>query len=569
MQSRSRKLTLWVAGIILTPIVLYWLFANIVIKNVLESQLTQSHGAQVDIGDFDHSLFPLSITIVDVGFTDPAQPIRNQLVIGEMAGDVEWSGLLGGQIIMNQLSVLNVAFDQPRQSPGEVLEQPAGQSFDEMLTEAKEALPTVDELLERSPLKTTAAVQKAQQAYGNYAEELKSDYANLPDKEKLEYYKAQVKQLSETDYKDPQKLLQAKESFDALKQEIRKDKALISDFKEKASSAKQALSAALTELKEAPKQDYDLLKGVYAGDQAALAQLTEAVFGEKAAQYNKYLFAAFDVIVPMLKGGDAEEDDTTSDPMEVLIRQANVSVNWQDTVINGDWENITNAHSIFGNPTTFLLNTAKGSSKSFTTQGQFFIDENGLDANQTWEIAGFLLDSIQLSSNKRLDASIKEALLASSGALEIVDNALQGSGEVDLSKLAMAASGSDKITRTIADLLSSLTQLDMKMDIGGTLTSPDFGFSSDLDNQLAGAALSSLTASQKDKLNELNGRLQSMVAEQNDSLSTELGDISGLISASQSDEATLEELLQKTFKSTLDKQKDKLLNKLFKKADGR
>ena len=197
------------------------------------------------------------------------------------------------------------------------------------------------------------------------------------------------------------------------------------------------------------------------------------------------------------------------------------------------------------------------------------MDSDGLDASQTWQIAGLLLDSVSLSQNPRLDASIKQALLAASGSLEITDNMLDGSGTVDLTKLTMAATGSDNLTNAIASLLDSLQQLDMTMNIGGTLSAPNFGFSSDLDRQLANAALSSLSASQQDKLNELNSKLQGMVGSQDDNLASELGNISTWMSATQRDEAALQELLQATFKNAVEKQKDKLLNKLFDKLDGR
>ena len=151
----------------------------------------------------------------------------------------------------------------------------------------------------------------------------------------------------------------------------------------------------------------------------------------------------------------------------------------------------------------------------------------------------------------------------------ITDNILEGTGDIDLTELSMAAVGSDNLTNAIAGLLGDLSRLDIKMDVGGTLSAPSFGFSSDLDSQLASAALTTLTASQKGKLDELNSKLQGMVGSQDDQLSGQLGDISKWLSASQNDEAALEELLQASLKNVVDQQKDKLLNKLFKKANGR
>ncbi|MFS1704016.1 TIGR03545 family protein [Alteromonas sp. AMM-1] len=570
MQSKAGKLATWTLAILLVPVVLYWLFADSLIKSVLESQLTQSYGAEVNIGQFEHHLFPLSVSIDSIELTNPAKPDRNQVVVGQLKGDVEFWPLLSNQLIMNELAVTNVAFDQPRKTPGIVLKQPDGQSFEALLAEAKEALPGVDELLARSPLKTTAAVEQAQQTYNTYADGLKQDYEALPDKAKLEQYKAQVKALKETNLKDPAAILQAKQTLEQLKESIKQDKALISAFTDKASEAKSAMSDSLQALKSAPQEDYELLKGIYAGDQAALSQLTAAVFGPKAAEYNQYLFAAFDIIVPLLKGEPAaEEAEEVTDPMQVLIRRANVSVNWQDTLLSGDWKNITNVHSIFGNPTTFLLSAANQGKQQFRTEGEFFLDENGLDAKQSWQIAGLLLDSIPLTENKRLDASIKKALLASAGALTITDNQLSGGGSVDLSELVLAAAGSDKVTNAVASALGDLHDLGINLDISGSLTAPKFALASDLDTRLASAALASLDKEKQAHLTKLQNRLQQMVATQSSALSTELGDLSGLLSNTQQDSATLDELLKTTLNNAVEKQKEKLLNKLFNKGDGR
>ena len=65
------------------------------------------------------------------------------------------------------------------------------------------------------------------------------------------------------------------------------DRARITDFTAKASDAKEALSKSVEALKQAPQEDYALLQGVIAGDQAALSQVTYFVFGDKAAEYTQ------------------------------------------------------------------------------------------------------------------------------------------------------------------------------------------------------------------------------------------------------------------------------------------
>ena len=60
---------------------------------------------------------------------------------------------------------------------------------------------------------------------------------------------------------------------------------------------------------------------------------------------------------------------------------------------------------------------------------------------------------------------------------------------------------------------------------------------SDLDNKLAKTALSQLTASQQDKLDELNTKLNSMISSEQSLLSGELVDVNSMLSAAQGDSA--------------------------------
>lgn len=562
MSSKGFRRRYMVLAALVLIVLGYWIFANTIIKGILESKLSESYGAEVDIAELDHSLFPTEVTMQGIGLTDATRPERNKVLVGTAQADVELMPLLSNRVIVNNLKLLDVQFDQPRATPGEVYRQPSNAlTFDAIKTKAQEAVPTVDELLARNPLKTSAAVEEAQETYAKYSEGLKSDYTALPDKERLDYYKTQINQLKETDYKDPQALLKAKESLDKLKDEIRQDKALISDFTEKAKEAKTALAGSVESLKNAPKQDYELLKGVIAGDQAALEQVTHFVFGDKAAEYTGYLMSAVQIVLPMLQGEDGAQPESGDLP-SILVRQADVTVKWKQESISSVWKNITNTHPIVGEPTTFTIDAAGELLKQFQSSGQFWIDNDGVDASQKWSLAGVSLADIPFSQNEKLNATLTRALMATTGSMTVENNLLSGNGKVDLRELAMQATGSNDITTAIAKALQGLSSLTMDMDLKGTLSDPDFGISSDLDNQLAKMALTQLTASQQDKLDELNNKLNAMVAQQQDAASGQLVDITAMLNAAQGDTAQLDELLKTQLSSVVDQQKNKLLDKL-------
>ena len=562
--SAGKSILKWVAGFFVLLFVVYFVFANSIIKAVLESKLGESYGAEVNIDDFDHSLFPTTVTITGISLTNPTKPSHNQVFVGTANADVELAPLLKDQVIVNNLNLLEVQFDTERASPGEVYRVPERSlSFDEIKAKAKDAVPSVDELLARNPLKTTAAVEQARATYETYGEGLKADYEALPDKSRIDYYKTQVEQLKNTDFKDPQALVQAKSAFDKLKEEMMADKAMISDFTEKASTAKTALSESVQALKNAPKEDYALLKGVIAGDQAALSQVTYFVFGDKAAEYTEYLMAAMQIVMPLIQG--EEKSEAPADIPSILVKEANVSVLWQNESITSKWNNITNVHEVFGNPTTFTIEAAGNMLKEFTSSGEFWIDGNGVDASQVWQLAGVNMQNIPFSGNEALNAVLKTALMKTNGSMKVTDNMLSGTGEVDLQQLVMEATGTSDITSAIASALQTLTSLNMTMLLDGTLSNPGFNLKSDLDNKLAKAALGQLTASQQDKLDELNSKLNSMISNQQSLLTGELVDVNIMISAAQGDSAALQELLQAQLNNVVEQQKNKLFDKLKSK----
>lgn len=559
--SKGKSVLKWIAGFFVVLFAVYFLFANTIIKAVLESKLGESYGAEVNIDSFDHSLFPTTVSLKGIALTNPTKPARNQVFVGDANADVELAPLLSNQVIVNNLNLLNVQFDTERASPGEVYRVPERSlSFDEMKAKAQDAVPSVDELLERNPLKTAAAVENARAAYDTYSEALKSDYASLPDKSRIDYYKTQIAQLQETDFKDPQALVQAKSAFDKLKEEMQADRALISSFTEKASKAKSALSETANALKSAPQEDYALLKGVIAGDQEALSQVTYFVFGDKAAEYTEYLMAAMQIVMPLIQG--EEKSEAPADIPSILVKEANVSVLWQEESITSKWNNITNVHDVFGNPTTFTIEAAGELLKSFTSTGEFYIDGEGVDASQQWSLAGVNMADIPLSGNESLSAVLTSALMKTAGSMQITDNKLTGSGTVDLQQLVMQATGESDTTKVIAKALQSLSSLNMDMFLEGTLSNPDFKIKSDLDNQLANMALSELTESQQDKLDELDQKLNAMIGNEQSLISGELGDVSSMLSAAQGDSAAIEELLKSKLNNVVEQQKNKLFDKL-------
>lgn len=568
------KISLWISiplGTITLVVVLYLLFANTLFKSLAQNALGDASGAEVNIESVDHSFFPFGLTLSRLQATDNVNPIRNKVEIALLKADVDFMPLLNKKLIVNELTVQDVEFDTKRANPGAVYVQPDAQASNFAFPTLAD-LPSVDEVLAKSPLKTTAAVVEAQKVVEEYKQPIQDKYAALPSKDKLSAYKERLEALKETDYKNPLELAAAKKEFDEIKEAIKKDRDNISEFVDLAKEAKAASASSVSALKSAPQEDYALLKGLVAGDEGAIGQVTQHLFGEKAKMYTQGLLLAMDML-----SGDSDESVVEKTAVEdglpnVWIKKAAINIKWQDEQIKTDWQNITDQHAIVGNPTTFLINSSKANNwNKIDLKGSFEIIQGKVNSVQNWDINGLVLNAVELvpaESKQKLNALLESGILASKGGLNVVDGKISGSSVFDLSALKLKATGDNDLTSAIAEIISGLSELELLTDFSGKLSNPSIKVKSDLDKKMLQALSSGLTGNSSGKLSELKSKLNAKVAGQLGQSGEQLASVDALLSAAQGDSESLNELLKAQMSNALDKKKDKLLNKLSDKLLG-
>jgi len=571
---QNGKISLWISiplGSIAVVVILYLLFANTLFKSLAQNALGDASGAEVNLESVDHSFFPFGLTLSGLQATDNVNPIRNKVEIALLKADVDFMPLLNKKLIVNELIVQDVEFDTKRANAGAVYVQPDAQASNFAFPTLAD-LPSVDEVLAKSPLKTTAAVVEAQKVVEQYKQPIQDKYAALPSKDKLSAYKERIEALKETDYKNAVELAAAKKEFDEIKEAIKKDRDNISEFVDLAKEAKAASASSVTALKSAPQEDYALLKGLVAGDEGAIEQVTQHLFGEKAKMYTQGLLLAMDML-----SGDSDESVVEKTAVDdglpnVWIKKAAINIKWQDEQIKTDWQNITDQHEIVGNPTTFLINSSKANNwNKIDLKGSFEIIQGKVNSVQNWDINGLVLDAVELvpaESKQKLNALLESGILASKGGLNVVDGKISGSSVFDLSALKLKATGDNDLTSAIAEIISGLSELELVTDFSGKLSNPSIKVKSDLDKKMLQALSSGLTGNSSGKLGELKSKLNAKVAEQLGQSGEQLASVDALLSAAQGDSESLNELLKAQMSNALDKKKDKLLNKLSDKLLG-
>lgn len=558
------------------------LFLDTWIRLGAQAGLGKATGAEVNIGSVSHTWSPFGVTLNELQFTDPKAPTTNQMQADTVSAKIELAPLLLRKLIISDLIVEGTQFATQRDSKGEVYVD-----VEDDTTDAKNLFgdaikpPSVDEILAKSPLKTTQAVEDTQAVIARHEDKLKAQFEALPSKQVLADYQARAKALSEVDYKNPAALAKAKQDFDQLKKDVLADKQKITDFKDSVQQAKAELGPQLQTLKNAPSQDYEQLKAIAAGDQDAIQDVTQLVFGEQAAKWSKYVLAAFDVIAPMLnnQAEQTEENkgvegqwlafDDTSGLPDLWIKQAKISVTYQGESVASKWTDITHQHDLIGKATVFSIDSSASALwQSLALNGDFWLNDLGLKAQQSWRLAGLKLSDMPLANIDKLSSELQQGLLSSNGGLDIVNNQLSGKGIVDLSQLAIQASGDNKLTNAIANTLNQLKTLQLDTDIGGTLGDLDLNISSDLAKQIGSALISSVTPEQQQKLDDLKAKLNAKTSGLLGDTDGALGQWSEWEKLAEGDVSSLNKVLEAQLNNAIDKQKDKIKGKLFEKLLG-
>jgi len=90
------------------------------IKDYASGTMTRANGAEVNLDDLDLSVLTGAVSVSGIEVTDPENPINNQLSVDKVAADASLYKLLVGRLVMEQVEVSNVKFNQKRSTPGKV-----------------------------------------------------------------------------------------------------------------------------------------------------------------------------------------------------------------------------------------------------------------------------------------------------------------------------------------------------------------------------------------------------------------------------------------------------------------
>ncbi|MCM2277169.1 MAG: TIGR03545 family protein [Oligoflexia bacterium] len=114
------------------------LFFDRQLKAGIEWAGTQANGAEVNVGRLRTSFLGGWIRIGEIEVTNPLEPAKNRVKIGEVRLGLLWDALLRAKFVVDDAAIENIELGTPRKSPGLVLPPPAEDGKPSRLAQLKQ-----------------------------------------------------------------------------------------------------------------------------------------------------------------------------------------------------------------------------------------------------------------------------------------------------------------------------------------------------------------------------------------------------------------------------------------------
>jgi len=570
-------------------VLFWWLLADWLLKQSIERSGTALLGAKVELASAQLNLSPFGFELNTLQLTNPDKPMENVVEIAIIEGYLEPLPLLMGQIIVTELRANGVALNTPRSTSGLIdspkpsqtasppQEEKAEPSFD-----FSQALPSLDELLERLPITTIKLADAFDEETRAAFEELEKQFNELPDQQQLKEYEDRLKAAVEGKVKSPQDLKQRLDDLKQLKSELNENKQQLKAVRESIKTQREITSKQWDELKNAPASDLTQLRDSYSLEQDNLGNISGLLFGN---QTQKWVTAA----QPYLNHGQqllSDNGEETPPPPprgegrfvhfasetarpDFLIKLAQIGLSLSIGELQLTINDITHQPEILNRPTTFTL-SGRNLQNIAAIDADGIIDYRDRDngyAQVKGTITQWQLADFQLSGDSDYPIIISSATQQLEGELRLQQDKLQGNVNSDFEKVLWNQQQQQQAS-TLQKLLNKIDNFDMQLSLEGQPTAPQVSLRSDLDKRLSNAFKQQFSE-ERDKL---EGKLKTHLNKQIEQRASKYSDQLKLLNQQQGSTdqqlAKIEEMLKSEVKNGIDEQKDKLENKLKDKLKG-
>jgi uncharacterized protein (TIGR03545 family) len=531
-----------------------FLFLDRIIKGIVEDQASLAVGARVDIGDLKFSIFGLRVKILDLQVTNPEQPMKNAVQIGSMDFDLAAAPLLKKKVVIERMSVKDLAFGTPRKKSGalprriqnklEVREKAvdvdAGRRIEDCvlpdfskITDFKKV--SAEELLAGVNLQSVAFIGDYQRKLASSKAVWEKRLATLPTKETIEKDIKALQGFKDQRPRDVTKLPAYLEKVNTLQQKMKETTKILTDAQQEFQKEIGSLKSSLKEVEKLKDQD---LKGVMAKMGIHIPSSMDLIcvlLGKDIARKGNWAVAWYrklgtfmptgkpkgereePVEKPRLKGTDVRFPVTRGYP-DFLLELAEFSVMPGKTLgleafafnrLAGQLLGLTTQPSLYNKPTTFRLegSMANGIAKELIISGQ--IDHRLISPNDRIDLNIKELNVERFTGSKtESPLRLASGLLNINGYLGVKGEALNGQVSVDVRNPKIDVGATPPI---LTELFKNLGSFNITMTIGGTLDQPSMTLSSTAEKTLASGVENIIQTQMKGIQDDLENMIASRV----------------------------------------------------------
>ncbi len=488
---------LWLGG---------YLFADSIARSLLQSNLTRVQGAQVDVGAVEVAWQPFGLLAEDLHFTDPNRPSHNALDIGRVALQMDLLALLTGKVLIESLAVDELRFQTERASPGRVVTR-APRPEREGPSAVDRAVDTVDlpspaEALSRhGPLETEARAEAARAARDNAISTVDTRRGELPDDQTLQSHRDRLQQLQNRELRSLNAIQETRAEVADLSAQVAQDRQAINRFISSVESGQQDIRSALNDLVAGPGADLDAIRATYNLSPDGQIALAGLLLGDQWAGWiedGQRWYATATPWIQRLQDRRREREvaSTGVEGYFVLFPEENPLPRFwlQEARISaqaagGDWGgrivDLSSDHALIGRPATLEARSTRldaAESADLNVVWDRRVD-NQVDTRfsiDRWRVSGWQLEDDELpiglrsaSTDLVLDATWREGW--------------NGNMSWQFTDTRFAMPDEWRSGNLLRQALESVNRFDVQAELSGASVVPRTRWSSDLDNQVAGA----------------------------------------------------------------------------------
>lgn len=569
-------------------IALVWLFLAPLVRFGLTSGLTRANGAEVNIDTVNIQWSPFSMELQRIQFTDPETPELNRFQADRVSFSLQLLQAMVGRVHIEELTATGIAMGVERERRGRVRadylaeREAAGDTmtWGERFTELGFDFPDIDELLERSEIRTPQIINDVNARTRETRTNVEQRRDELPRSDVLEEYEDRIRALRDSRPRSVEEFEQLREQLQSLRSDMRSDRDRVVAFKESVEQAATQVNQDLRALRDAPGSDIDRVRRLIELDNDAISDLAGILFGPQVQRWADYALIAYDFVAPMLER-EAEEvpsrwegrfiDFDQGNRPVFLIELAHTSLTFAEVDLDLRWNNITWQHERIGSPTTYALAMSQTPYwQSLTADGSLYISEaNSFSGSQEWSLQGAELTAMTLVEQSDLRIDLAGARLNSTGNIGISQSQFSGGADVALAGVDLETSGEHSWTAMLGSALEQINAFSLDLGLGGRIGSPRLNIQSDLGSQLSGALSGVMQDYAAEQLADVRARLNAEVEEALADLQPQLEQVNSLRDLAQSREDALQGLIDQEVNSLRDSARNELEGRLRDLIRGR